>query len=102
MKIIALTSADEAAMAAVAEQLLNASRTRALNLSVLIGIDNAHQAQAVYAENGELWRIGDDDTRPELDVLVDREIVNHPQPAHLEILIDQALQRFLGKTRVAA
>jgi hypothetical protein len=102
MKIIALTSADEAAMAAVAEQLLTASRVRALNLSVLIGIDNAHQAQAVYAECGELWRIGDDDSRPELDALVDREIVNHPHPTHLEILIEQALQRFLGKTRVAA
>ena len=101
MKVIALTSADENTMAAVAEQLVAASADRGLQLSVLIGIRDAHEAQAVYATHGELWRIGTDDSKPELDALVDRTLSDtHFQrlPHHVE----HALERFLNKTRISA
>jgi hypothetical protein len=101
MKIIALTSANEATMAAVAEQLLTASSEGALKLSVLLGIQNAHEAQAVYADSGELWRIGEDNTHPELDTLLDCQI-NDNAPLLMARQVDQQLLRFLTKTRVAA
>lgn len=102
MKTIALTSANETAMASAAEQLLAASRDRGLNLSVLIGVANAHQAQAVYLDHlGELWRIGEDETHPELDALVDRQI-DDSTAGILQRRVDEELEKFLGKTRVAA
>jgi hypothetical protein len=77
MKNIALTSANEHAMARVAELLLDASRARAgCPLAVHVGINDAHAASLVSQADAtsELWRIGTDDSRPELDALVDREI----------------------------
>lgn len=101
MKIIALTSANEAAMAQAAEQLLEAIADGQLQLSVSVGITDAHAASAVYSGGGELWRIGEDDQRPELDALVDRTI-DDTTPARLAHDIGQALGRFVGKLQVAA
>lgn len=96
MKIIALTSANEAAMAQVAEQLLAASKKHDAALSVLVGIKDAHEAQAVYSQAGELWRIGEDDSHPELDTLIDCQI-DDTAPLHMARRVDQALHRFLNK-----
>lgn len=101
MKIIALTSANEAAMAQVAEQLLAASTQRGLQLSVLIGIQDAQEAQAVYSNHGELWRVGEDDGHPELHALIDCQI-SDATPLRTTREVEQALDRFLNKTRVAA
>lgn len=101
MKIIALTSANEAAMAAVAEHVLAAAQAQGLQLTVSVGIQDAHAAQAVYREGGELWRIGEDDSRPELDALVDR-VISDAGPFKMREDVEKALSRFLGKTRVAA
>lgn len=101
MMIIALTSANEAAMSAVADQLLAASTKRRLQLSVLIGVKDAQEAQAVYAGHGELWRVGEDSTHPELDMLIDREI-DDTEAGVMHCEVNQALEQFLGKTRVAA
>ncbi len=99
MKIIALTSANEDAMAAVAEQLLRRQHAVAPPLSVLVGIDNAHQAQAVCTPSCELWRIGEDETHPELDALIDCQI-DDSAPLLMARQVDQQLRRFLTKTRV--
>lgn len=101
MKMIALTGANENTMAAACEQLLSASTHGDLKLSVAVNVHDAVGAQVVYADGGELWRIGPDDSRPELDVLVDRQLADDT-PARLEAEVDRALARFLGKTRVAA
>lgn len=101
MKVIALTSANEAGMAKVAEWLLEASRLKALNLSVLIGINTAHEATAVYSGTGELWRIGEDSTHPELDALIDVQI-DDMSPLLMARLTALALDRFLKKHAAAA
>jgi hypothetical protein len=74
MKVIALTSANEAAMQAVATQLLETAHAGQLQLSVMVGITCAQEAQAVFQGKGELWRVGLDSGKPELDDLVDRTI----------------------------
>jgi hypothetical protein len=101
MNMIALTSANEAAMTAVATQLIRASGAAPFPLALMVGIKDAQEAQAIYSGGGELWRVGEDDTRPELDALVDRAI-DDSSPDRMAREVDQALQRFLGKTRVAA
>lgn len=101
MKIIALTGALESTLHAAAKQLLRASVTGNLQLSVLVNIKDAAEAQAVYCDHGELWRIGHDDGKPELDALVDRT-VDDGTPEDLQRNLDAALQRFLGKVAVAS
>lgn len=100
-KFIALTSANELAMSAAAEQLLAASSGRGLQISVSVGVKDAFAAQAVYAHGGELWRIGEDDGAPELDALIDCQI-DDSTPSILSRRVDEELERFLGKVRVAA
>lgn len=101
MRMIALTSAGEATMATAAEHLLARITARGIAAAVTVGISTAHEAQAVYAEHGEIWRIGDDSTRPELDALVDRAI-DDSTPARMLSELDAALHRFCSKTQVAA
>jgi hypothetical protein len=101
MKTIALTSANEPAMEAVAHQLLAASMAQDKPLHVILGVDTAFQAQVVYSGGGEIWRIGQDDSRPELDALIDRAI-DDSAPARMAHEVDQALHRFLNKKAIAA
>lgn len=96
MQVIALTSANEAAMSAVAEQLLAAASAQQLQLSVMVGIEDAFGAEAVFTGLGELWRIGVDESKPELDDLVDRWI-NDEAIAALPAIVDQELARFLQR-----
>lgn len=100
MQVIALTSANEPAMQAVATQLLTAASTGQLRLSVLVGVNDAHQAGAAFSGHGELWRIGADESKPELDPLVDRAI-DDSTPDRLAIETAQALRRFMTKAGVA-
>lgn len=101
MKIIALTSANEEAMAAVASQLLSTSARRRLPLSVMVGVKDAHQAQAVFAGRGELWRIGEDETHPELDTLIDCQIPDNA-PLLMARHVDKNVGRFMASTLGAA
>lgn len=96
---IALTSANEQTMATVAEYLIARATRECVPIVVHIGVNNAFDAQAIYVTAGELWRIGEDDSRPELDVLIDRAIVDGPR---LIANVDEALHRFLNKTAIAA
>ena len=96
MRTIALTSANEAAMAQVAEQLLAAVTRQGIELSIAPGVVDAAQAQIVYSHGGELWRIGHDEGHPELDLLVDRWIRDET-PGHLAHDADLALQHFLAR-----
>jgi hypothetical protein len=100
MRVIALTSANEPAMQAVATQLLQASTDGGLQLSVIVGVKDAHEAQAIYGDGGELWRIGDDETKPELDTLIDRAI-DDSSPARVATETAQALRRFMTKMHIA-
>jgi hypothetical protein len=99
MQVIALTSANEAAMQAVATQLLETASAGQLQLSVLVGINSAQEAQAVFQGKGELWRVGLDSSKPELDELVDRTI----SATRGRMAVDTAreLRRFMD-ARVAA
>lgn len=100
MKIIALTGASAITLQLVHAQLLQAITHAGVRASVLADVRTAHEAQAVYGEGGELWRVGDDDTKPELDVLVDRTLPDD-SPERLIDATRQALHRFLSKTNIA-
>lgn len=99
MRTIALTGANEPAMQSVAEQLLESAAAGGFQLSVLIGIKDANEATAVCHSHGELWRVGDDDSKPELDALVDRAI-DDSAPGRTAIEAAQALRRFMTKADV--
>lgn len=100
MQVIALTSANEDAMAAVASQIAASASAGQLRLSVLVGVRNAHEAQAVFQGGGELWRIGQDDSTPELDPLVDRAI-DDSAPARMATEVAQGLRRFITRAAIA-
>jgi hypothetical protein len=100
MKVIALTSANEAAMQSVATQLLQAATAGQLRLSVMVGIKTADEAQAIFHGQGELWRVGEDDSKPELDALVDRAI-DDSAPARMAAETAQALRRFVTRADLA-
>src|SRR5205085_3692218 len=93
-------SANEAVMQAVAGQLLQAAHEGQLQLSVLVGVKDAHEAAAVYAGGGELWRIGEDESKPELDAMVDRAI-DDSSPARTATETAIALRRFVTKRHIA-
>lgn len=99
MRVIALTSANEAAMQAVASQLLRAASTAQLPLSVMVGVKNAEEAQAVFSGAGELWRVGLDSGKPELDALVDRDICD-ASPVRLASETAQALRCFVTRAHL--
>lgn len=101
MRVIALTSANEAAMHAVASQLLQAASTGQLPLSVMVGVKNAEEAQAIFSGAGELWRVGLDSGKPELDALVDRDI-SDMSPVRLATETAQALRRFVTRGNLQA
>jgi hypothetical protein len=101
VRTIALTSASDAAISAVTHQLLAAAAGQQLRLNVLQGVKTALEAQAVYMEGGELWRIGDDEDKPELDALVDRNL-DDVTPEVLANETAWAWTEFVNKTRVAA
>lgn len=98
---IALTGADEGAMTTVTAHLTGLIAERGNSIVVLMGVRNAHEANAVYANHGELWQVGDEPSSDELGPLVDRTITGST-PEHLRICTRQALDGFTGKTRVAA
>jgi hypothetical protein len=100
MQVIALTSANERAMQAVAAQLLGAATTGQLRLSVLVGVKTAHEAAAVFQGGGELWRIGPDNGKPELDPLVDRAI-DDTAPGRMASEVAQGLRRFMTRAAIA-
>jgi hypothetical protein len=95
MKVIALTSANEPAMQAVATQLLEAAHAGQLPLSVMVGVKSAQEAQAVFQGHGELWRIGHDGSKPDLDVLVDR-IIPDGAADRMAIATARALRHFVS------
>jgi hypothetical protein len=100
MQVIALTSASEAAAAQAAEQLLLAAHDVQLQLTVMPYVTEAAQATSVYCGGGELWRIGHDETKPELDPLVDRWI-DDSTADKMRAGVDKALREFLQKKAIA-
>lgn len=100
-KTLALTGAMETSITAAAHQLLELAARDGVQLALLQGVSTAHEAQAVYADSGELWRIGADESKPELGFLVDRWIQSDDMQ-QLHANIAEAWGEFTGKTRIAA
>lgn len=98
LRAIALTGRDAAAMATVAQQLTLRSTERNLGLSLYLDVRDVNEANAVYTAGGELWRVGYDLTRPELDKLVDRLIVTDTDEQTLHAQVDYCLGLFLAVT----
>lgn len=96
LRAIALTGRDSTAMAIVAQQLTLRSTERNLGLSLYLDVREVAEANAVYTAGGELWRIGYDLTRPELDNLVDRQIESATDEATLQAQVDYCLGLFLA------
>jgi hypothetical protein len=74
MNVIGLTGCNVHAMADAAELLLGTAVARAINVSVMLYVDEADQARALRANNSgatEIWRVGADPARSHLDPLVD-------------------------------
>jgi hypothetical protein len=76
---IALTGSDMHAMAAAAEILLEQLVAAGIACAVLLYVNDLEQAAAIRAtlragDVGELWRIGADSLRPELDGCVDAHL----------------------------
>ena len=76
MNYIALTGRDMPAMARAAEVLLELVTEQQLPVAVALYVNNVQMALALKLRAaplgiGQLWRIGQDDTRPHLDHLVD-------------------------------
>jgi hypothetical protein len=103
MNTIALTGANEPTMNRVADLLRKACDTAGMKIDVRVGINDAHQASLVYQQHptSELWRVGADDNRPELDYLVDRWI-DDVTPQDLAISTSRALSQYVNKTRISA
>lgn len=96
LRAIALTGRDSTAMAIVAQQLTLRSTERRLGLSLYLDVREVAEANAVYTAGGELWRIGQDLTRPELDLLIDRQIESATDEATLQAQVDYCLGLFLA------
>jgi hypothetical protein len=77
MNVIGLTGANMRAMADVAEQLLALTAAARIAVSVILYVEDVDQVRILRANNlglTEIWRIGRDRTRPELDLLLDAHI----------------------------
>lgn len=96
LRAIALTGRDSTAMAAVAQLLTLRSTERSLGLSLYLDVSDVAEANAVYTAGGELWRIGYDLTRPELDPLIDRQIESATDEETLHAQVDYGLGLFLA------
>ena len=96
LRAIALTGRDSSAMAAVAQQLTLRSTERGLGLSLYLDVREVSEANAVFTAGGELWRIGQDLTRTDLDKLIDRQIESATDEATLHAQVDYCLGLFLA------
>lgn len=79
MNYIALTGRDMPAMARAAEVLLDMVTEQQLAVAVALYVSDVQMAltlklRAAPYGIGQLWRIGQDDTRPHLDHLVDLHV----------------------------
>lgn len=81
MNIIGLTGSNMRAMADVAEYLLAAVTQRDLHVAVMLYVENAHQVQLLRLGNTvgitEIWRVGIDARRPDLDRHLDANLPEH-------------------------
>lgn len=102
LRAIALTGRDSNAMVIAAQQLMLRSTERRLGLSLYLDVREVAEANAVYTAGGELWRIGQDQTRPELDLLIDRQIESATDEATLQAQVDYCLGLFLASVAVTS
>jgi hypothetical protein len=100
MKAIGLTGCDGANQALVAAQLLDRFTTRGLQISVCIGVVTREDAYVIAHGGGELWRVGHDPARPELDPLIIRWVDTYGELDDLIARVDERLAEFLGKQQL--
>lgn len=95
MKFIALTGL---ALADASAYLAQRVQREGLQISIFIGLETAADAENFGHVSAEIWRIGADESRPELDFLIDRWI-DGDTPEQLHAELDKALRAFLAKPR---
>ena len=101
MKAIGLTGNENENQAIVAAQLLDRLTQRGLGVSICIGITAIEHAHLIHDAGGEIWRVGNDASRPDLNSHVDRVVDTSCEFYQLIERVDHALGSFLGKTEVA-
>lgn len=87
MNFIALTGSDMPAMARAAEILLELVTEHRLQVAIALHVNDLAMVRAVKERAGplcigELWRIGEDDSHPRLNSLVDAHIT------HVQLHVD--------------
>lgn len=71
---IGLTGREPEAMLAVGSHLQQTAQAHDIPLQVFSGVCNPEEAAVVVGAGGELWRVGFDPGRPELDAFIDRQL----------------------------
>jgi hypothetical protein len=98
MNLIGLTGSNIPAMADVAERLLEAVSAGGHAVAIALYIEDVHQVRALRANNRgliEIWRIGEDSTRPLLEHTVDAFIDDSAGAAAMAAEADRQLARFI-------
>ncbi len=92
--MLALTGANPIAQAQACELVLDHAKRAGVNIFVAMYCDCAEQIQAIATHGHlvEVWRIGADAGRPELDALVDAQLTD--DPAALPAAVRQQLLSF--------
>ena len=101
-RFIGLTGREPLHMGLVAHRLLELVTDKQLQIPILIGVTSLEEAAQMTSDDGELWRVGFDLTRPELDSLIDRQIDTAADHATMLQQVDYCLGQFLAKTQQVA
>ncbi len=102
MNAIALTGRDRDAMDTVAQLLTTRITAKDLKTSLYLDVRSLAEAEAIYCAGGELWRVGHDLTRPEIDGHIDRQIDTAVDEQKLVDQVDHCLGLFLARPAGAA
>lgn len=104
MNILVLTGRNDFQLAAATTFAITSARRLSAGLYVATGWDTPEQLAAMRLQkyHVELWRIGADDTRPDLDALVAAHITDAQIHAGMQSAIERALQQFLANAAAAA
>lgn len=102
MKMLALTGANHTAQAKACELVLDLAKRAGVEIFVALDCDCPEQLQAIgqHGHLVEVWRIGEDTTKPALDHLVDAQLTD--QLADLPAAVARQLQTFSFKAATLA
>lgn len=96
---IGLTGCEPEAMLVVGTHLQQVAQAHDIPLKVFAGVCNPEEAVVVVGAGGELWRVGFDPGRPELDALIDRQLDTTSMQT-LQAQADHCLGLFLAHHQI--